>query len=232
MDLPFFGGKKQKWMSPAVKQMMEIKSIRADAVFLKNGKVLALVKVKPLNFTVLEEEDKDTVVYGFLELLNGITFPFQIVMRSTNLDLEDYLAQLKKRIHKRDDKMAMAYYEHFAEYMRAHIQANRIRDRLFYLVVPVDKGGSDRATLKSLDERCEKIMNALSASGIVTERLTAHQLINFYSSYFTETFEIMDSFISPVTLYKRMWAKTGKRRGSPSKAPGKKKPAQVKTKKK
>ncbi|MFH1722095.1 MAG: TraC family protein [Candidatus Altiarchaeota archaeon] len=212
MNIPFFGGGKQKWMSPAVKQMMEISSVRADGVFLKTCKVLALVKVKPVNFGALQEGDKDSVIYGFLELLNNLTFPIQIVMRTTNLDLEDYLGQLKKRIQKRDDKMALAYYEHFSEYMRAHIKINKIRDRLFYIVISIDKSGGDRVTLKELSSRCDTLMNALSVSGIVTERMNTHQLINFYSSYFTESFEIYDSFISPMTLYKQMWGESSKLR--------------------
>jgi len=109
--------KESSWISPAARKLMEIKSIRADAVFLKDGRVLGVVKVKPINYGVLGKEDQDTVIYGFLEFINSLNFPVQIVMRSVNLDLSDYLSALKRRIVQRDDKMSLAYYEHFSEYM-------------------------------------------------------------------------------------------------------------------
>jgi len=123
--------KETSWISPAARKLMEIKSIRADAVFLKDGRVLGVVKVKPINFGVLGKEDQDTVIYGFLEFINSLSFPIQIVMRSVNLDLSEYLSSLKRRIIQRDDKMSLAYYEHFSEYMYDYIKTNKINDRLF-----------------------------------------------------------------------------------------------------
>ncbi len=201
----FKAEKKTSWISPAARKLMDIKSIRADAVFLGDGKVLGLLKIVPINFGVLSEQDRDTVIYGFLEFLNSLNFPIQIVMRSVNLDLEDYLRHLKRRIVQRDDKIALAYYEHFAEYVRNYIKVNKINDRLFYIVVPAEKKPTVKATLENLDGRCETVVQTLALSGIVAERMNTKQLINLYSSYFTETFEILDTYVSPITIYKKMW---------------------------
>jgi len=223
--------KKTSWISPAARELMNIKSIRGDAVFLKDGKSLALVKVTPINFGTLSEEDKDTVIYGFLEFLNSMNFPMQIVMRSVNLDLEDYLRALKRRITQRDDKIALAYYEHFSDYMRNYIKVSKINDRHFYIVVQAEKKGKDKEMVENLEIKCETIMGALSLSGIVSERLNTNQLVNFYSSYFTETFEIYETFISPITLYRKMWKESPRKSQEgekTAKAEETKKPAEVK----
>jgi len=204
-------GKRTSWISPAARKLMNIRSIRADAVYLKSKKVIGLLKVKPINFGVLSEQDKDAVIYGFLGFLNSLNFSIQIVMRSVNLDLEDYLRHLKRRILHRDDKIALAYYEHFAEYMRTYIKANRINDRHFYIVIFSEKKGTEKATIENLESACERIMNGLAISGIVSERMNTQQLINFYSSYFTETFEIYDTYISPITMYRKMWREAPKK---------------------
>lgn len=204
--------KKTSWISPAARQLMNIKSIRADAVFLKDGRALAVLKVTPINFGTLGEEDKDTVIYGFLEFLNSINFPIQIVMRSVNLELEEYLRALKRRITQRDDKIALAYYEHFSDYMRSYIKVSKINDRHFYIILQSEKKGStDKSVVESLEVKCETIKGSLALSGIIAERLNTNQLVNFYSSYFTETFEIYDTFISPITLYRKMWQERPKK---------------------
>lgn len=197
--------KKASWISPVARHLMNVKSIRGDLVFLKDGRALAVMKVTPINFGTLSEEDKDTVIYGFLEFLNSINFPIQIVMRSVNLELEDYLRALKRRINQRDDKIALAYYEHFADYMRSYIKVSKINDRYFYIVLHAERRGKEKEMIENLEVRCETISGALALSGIVSERMGQNQLVNFYSSYFTETFEIYDTFISPITLYRKMW---------------------------
>ena len=197
--------KKTSWLSPAAKQLMNIQSIRADAVYLKDKTVLGVVRVKPINFGVLSDQDRDTVIYGFLEFLNGLNFAIQIVMRSVNLDLEDYLRMLKRRILQRDDKVALAYYEHFGEYMRSYIKVNKINDRHFYIVIPGQKKGSEKETVDYLNTQCEEIRSRLSLSGIVSERLNTSQLRDFYATYFTETFEVYETLVSPITMYRKMW---------------------------
>jgi len=205
------GMKESSWISPAARKLMEIRSIRADAVFLKDGRVLGVIKVKPINFGVLSREDQDTVIYGFLEFINSLSFPIQIVMKSVNLDLSDYLGALKRRIVQRDDKMALAYYEHFSEYMYDYIKANKINDRLFYIIVPAKRFADEKKTIMNLEDRCKAVIETLGLSGIIAERLGNRQLLSLYSSYFTESFKLDEEFVSPITMYKRMWHEAPKK---------------------
>jgi hypothetical protein len=202
--------KKSSWISPEARKLMGLRSIRASAVFLQDNRVLGVIKVKPINFGVLSAEDRDTVIYGFLEFLNSLNFSIQIVMRSVNLDLEDYLRHLKRRIVQRDDKVALAYYEHFAEFMRSYIKSNKINDRHFYIVIPGQKKKTEKETIDYLETQCSEIMGRLSLSGIVAERMNDRQLLNFYKSYFTDSFELYDSYISPITMYRKMWKEAPK----------------------
>ena len=189
---------------------MGVKSIRADAVYMKDNRLLGVIRVKPINFGVLSPQDRDTVIYGFLEFLNSLNIPIQIVMRSVNLDIEDYLRHLKRRIVQRDDKVALAYYEHFAEYMRSYIKVNKINDRHFYIIISGKKMKTEKETVDLLETQCSAIMLRLSLSGIVAERLNSRQLLNLYKSYFTDSFELYDSFISPITMYRKMWKEAPK----------------------
>jgi hypothetical protein len=107
--------------------------------------------------------------------------------------------------------VALAYYEHFADYMRDYIKVSKINDRHFYIVIQSESRGVDKNVIENLEIRCETIRGALALSGIVSERLNTNELVNFYSSYFTETFEIYDTFISPVTLYRKMWQERPKK---------------------
>jgi len=193
------------WISPAASELLGIKSIKADSVFLNNGNVIAVLKVTPINFGVLNKEDQDIVIYGFLQFLNSLDFPIQIVMRSVNLDLSDYLASLKRRIVQRDDQMALVYFEHFSKYLNEYISERKINDRLFYIIVPAKRYFDEKKTIRDLETRCTVIIESLNRSGIIAERMDNKQLLNFYTSYFTQTFHVGEDFLSPITMYRRIW---------------------------
>jgi len=197
--------KEVSWISPAGRKLMDIKSIRANVVFIKSGRALAVLKVRPINFGVLSKEDQDSVIYGFLQFLNSLNFPMQVVMRSINLDLSDYLTNLKRRILQRDDKMSLAYYEHFSEYMYDYIKENKVNDRLFYIIIPAKKHWDEQEIIRNLEGRCRSIIESLARSGIIADRLNNKQLLNLYASYFTQSFHIAGEYLSPITMYRRIW---------------------------
>lgn len=200
--------KKSSWLSSDAQGLLDVRDIRADTVFLRKGGAFGLIKVTPINYGMLSKEDQDSVIYGFLEFLNTINFPIQIVMKSINLDINDYLSALKHRIETRDDKISLAYYEHFSNYMRDYIAATKINDRLFYIVVPAKRHWDEREVIRSLESRCKNMMDTLAFSGINSERLNTQQLLNLYASYFTETFWLDEDFITSVTMYNKMWKRS------------------------
>jgi hypothetical protein len=106
--------------------------------------------------------------------------------------------------------MSLAYYEHFSEYMYDYIKTNKINDRLFYIIVPAKRFGDETKTILNLEDRCRAVIETLSLSGIIADRLGNKQLLNMYASYFTESFKLDEEFISPITMYRRMWSEAPK----------------------
>ncbi len=197
--------KKGSWLSSDAQGLLGVKDIRANTAFLKKGGAVGLIKVTPINYGMLSREDQDSVIYGFLEFLNTISFPVQIIMKSINLDINDYLTSLKHRIEERDDKISLAYFEHFSSYVTNYIESTKINDRLFYIVVPAKKHWDEREVIRSLNSRSRSIIDALAFSGISAERLDTQALLNLYASYFTETFWLDEDFVTSVTMYRKMW---------------------------
>jgi hypothetical protein len=73
------------------------------------------------------------------------------------------------------------------------------------VIISGTKKKTEKETIDYLESQCEEITARLSLSGIVAERMNNRQLLNFYKSYFTDSFELYDSFISPITMYRKMW---------------------------
>lgn len=58
----------------------------------------AVLEVEPLNFLLKAEEEQDALIERYREILKGLTFPVQILLRHQRLDLRPYLARIQAQI--------------------------------------------------------------------------------------------------------------------------------------
>jgi len=47
-----------------------------------------------MNFELLSQEEQDAKIYAYSSLLNSLSFPIQVIVRSKRLDITAYLRQL------------------------------------------------------------------------------------------------------------------------------------------
>ena len=70
---------------------LDIEDIRDNMVILKNGSVCAVLQTTAVNFDLLSEIEQDAIIAAFSMLLNSISFPVQVVVRSKRLDITKYI---------------------------------------------------------------------------------------------------------------------------------------------
>ena len=75
---------------------LDIKDIKDNFVVLKNGTICAVLETTAVNFDLLSEIEQDAIIAAFSMLLNSITFPVQVVIRSKKLDIYKYIEKRVK----------------------------------------------------------------------------------------------------------------------------------------
>jgi conjugal transfer ATP-binding protein TraC len=104
----------------------DIKSFTKD---LKKREV-SVLKVQPINFHIKTREEKDTISRQFLKFMNAIDFPIQILMKTKELEIDEYLDNLK---------VPENYQELFKDnkkFIKELIDNENVKDRVFYLIIP------------------------------------------------------------------------------------------------
>jgi len=72
-------------------------------------------------------------------MLVELNFPIQIIVRSTKLDIESYLANLKdKALNQKNPLLQNQTYE-YIEYLKKLIEVAQIMKKDFYIVIPFDE---------------------------------------------------------------------------------------------
>ncbi|MEM3431067.1 MAG: DUF87 domain-containing protein [Candidatus Micrarchaeia archaeon] len=188
--------------SPEVKKFMEVASIRDDIIFLKNGEMRAVIRVRPVNFSTIDEEKKERITALFASFLQQLEGPIQLHVRTVNVDIRDQLDAWEKQIEKRNKEL-LPLFKDFRKYEERLLRENTVRERLFYIIVPFTPVKNAKDNIDQLNRKVQIIQEALFGIGLANNRLTSDELVAFLASYFEERLLVRNEYLGGRTLLSR-----------------------------
>jgi hypothetical protein len=127
---------------------LDIEDIINDLVILKNGGAALVLQTTAVNFGLLSETEQDAAIYAYAGLLNSLTFPVQIIIRSKGMDISSYLDLLKSQEEKQANENLRYQIKKYREFIESIIKENKVLDKRFYIVVlfsPLELGAAPTA---------------------------------------------------------------------------------------
>ncbi len=115
---------------------LDILEVKDNLVVLKNGIICAVLQTTAVNFDLLSEIEQDAIIAAFSMLLNSITFPVQVVLRSKKLDITKYVEKIQRMEAKITDLLMRHQAEAYRKFVQEVIKTNEVLDKKFYVVVP------------------------------------------------------------------------------------------------
>ncbi len=193
---------------------LDLYDITNDLIILGDGATSLVISVSAMNFGLLSEGEQDATIYAYAALLNSLSFPIQIVIRSQPKDVTAYI----KTIQDMEDTTTNPTYrqkiKEYREFVQALVQDQNVLDKKFYIVIPlsaVEMGlttqsvvpGAKNKPLSSFEKnyiiekaktnlipRKDHLIDQLARIGLYSRQLTTQELIQMlYSSYNPESFE-------------------------------------------
>lgn len=123
---------------------LDILDIKDNFVILKNGQVSVVLKTTAVNFDLLSTMEQDALISAFSMLLNSITFPVQVVVRSKRLDITKYIEKVRLTESKITDPLMKMQAESYRKFVQETIKKNDVLDKRFF--VSISNGGKNFAT--------------------------------------------------------------------------------------
>jgi len=226
------------YYDPRLDKFNPISSIKDDAVYLKNGILVAIIEVKPIDFSILGDQEKEEALDNYRAFLRSLDYPLQLCCRSSEVNLGGWLSNLKKMVlESNNNANALDRIESLTKWIKKEISESGTRNRLFYIIVPYRDLSEQKSvgdsikelfflllgkeaifsskrkaeydkSLKVLGNRVEDVTEKISKTGVKARRMNSNQLLSLYTTYFTDLFEIDTSYLSPV-----MWLRSSKDKG-------------------
>ncbi len=191
----------------STQRFLPIAEIRNDTVLLKNGGLRAVLQVEALNFNLKSETEQQGIIAGYEGLVNTLSFPLQIVMRSAKMNIDPYLEHLRSIAQTQKNELLRSQTVAYANFVERLIDVADIMQKRFYVVIPIDQSARhktmleqffswispDDSTLKAsqrahdfaagsrnLKDRVNLVQAGLENIGLLSHRLSTHELIELY----------------------------------------------------
>lgn len=121
--------------SASTQKFTEIRDIKDDIVLLKGGNSCIVIEVTSVNFTLLSPEEQDAKISAYASLLNSLSFPVQIVIRSKQIDIEPYLASLEYQVSQTQNSKLAGSIRRYKDFVSNLVKTTTVLDKKFYLII-------------------------------------------------------------------------------------------------
>ncbi|MDO8634117.1 MAG: PrgI family protein [archaeon] len=223
----FFDVKHAGLFDKKLDNFIEAKKIGDNAIYLKNGSMRAVLEVTPINFSILSPVEQKAIITAYKDFLNSLNFPIQIAMRTTSLNLDDYLFNLRQKVLQKNDAELEKEFESFKEFVQKFIEENSVKNRLFYVVIPYSPyaksnpfkdaltiaknrffGEKQKTSVEinkeiasnQLEIRVELCREKLHRCGLLARRLEDKELFALLASYFDSYIQAGNDYFFPITM--------------------------------
>jgi len=194
---------------PSTQRYLDISEIREDCIVLKDGTLRAVLLVSSINFGLKSEEEQKAVIAAYVQFLNTLEFPIQIVVQSRKLNIDPYLQALKERQKVQTNELLKAQMADYIDFVKELVELGEIMSKKFFVVVPYNPMGDKKRSFfarlsdvmsagmvirlkrerfekyrEQLFRRVENVISALSSMGLNAVPLDTQSLIElFYNIY-------------------------------------------------
>jgi hypothetical protein len=120
----------------STQEHLDIEDIRDDMVILKNGSAVMVLQTNAVNFDLLSENEQDAMIFAYAALLNSLSFPIQVIVRSKIMDVSSYLFKLDEARRAQTNPALADMISKYQNFIRNLIAQNQVLDKRFYLIIP------------------------------------------------------------------------------------------------
>lgn len=155
----------------ASQRYLDIAEIRENIVIMKDGTLRAVLLVSSVNFSLKSVDEQQAIVQAYMQFLNSINFPIQIVIQSRRMNIDGYMSQLLENEKKQDNDLLKRQIRDYRDFVKQMVTLGEIMQKRFYIVIPLDPlKDTTKDIRKGFFARVSEIMSPTIAGKLTEER--------------------------------------------------------------
>lgn len=184
----------------------DIAAIDHDLVVFADGSAALIIQTTAVNFGLLSEREQATIITSYAGLLNSLSFPIQILIRTQHKDVTAYLKLLEEQEAKQKNPKLVKSIRSYRQFVAATVKEKEVLDKKFYIVIPFSRlelgtsagvlFGTKRQglpypkayiferALMVLSPKRDHIIRLLAKPGLRASQLTSDQITRLFFSLY------------------------------------------------
>jgi len=187
----------------------EIETVDRDMIMNTDGSCSIVISTTAVNFGLLSEKEQDAIISAYAGLLNSLSFPIELLIRTQHKDVTAYLRLLEDQERKqKNPKLAKSIHD-YRLFVAATVKEKDVLDKKFYIAIPfsnLELGTSTSVLFGTkqkglpypkqyileraftvLAPKRDHLVRLLNRVGLQAHQLTSDELIKlFFKSYNAE----------------------------------------------
>lgn len=158
--------------TPSTQKHLRIAEIRDDTIIMKDGSIRSVLLVSSINFALKSEDEQNAIISAYVNFLNSMDSPMQILIQSRKLDLEQYLNYLRDAEAKQTNDLLKMQMTEYRQYITELVSLGNIMTKRFYIIVPFEPFN---AKTRSFWSRANDVLSPVSVSNLSQKIFASRQ---------------------------------------------------------
>lgn len=182
----------------STQSFIEIEDIKEDVVFLKGRNACSVLEASSVNFFLLSQDEQNARIYGYMSLLNSLSFAIQVVVVSKKIDLSSYLSSLEHKISITQNQRVSEHLKLYKDFIQELIKGEGLLDKKTYVVIPfsslelkpVGTGAKKdyySRVQEAISSKRVNVMTQIERIGLSSRILKAEELGRVYFELFNQS---------------------------------------------
>lgn len=168
---------KQLTNKRTAQQWMPIIDIDNGTSYRKDGRILGVLRVRPLNIDLLSDNERRRIVDALAEGLNGENEEIQIFCIGRPVDLTNYLDWLQNKVSTETDFLKKRLLKNFISMAALTASSGETIERRFYVIISKPAGSKNEADLLV---RLNDLKTKFSAASLECNICQDDELLDLY----------------------------------------------------
>ncbi|OGK19436.1 hypothetical protein A3G67_00535 [Candidatus Roizmanbacteria bacterium RIFCSPLOWO2_12_FULL_40_12] len=120
----------------STQSFVEIEDIKDDIIVLRDSFAATVLEVGAVNFWLLSQEEQNSMIVAYGNLLNSLSFPVQILILSKKMDISLYLDYLANKVSQQQENIIKKRLMSYQEFVKNIVKKTSVLEKRFFFVIP------------------------------------------------------------------------------------------------
>jgi hypothetical protein len=114
----------------------EVEDIDRDVIMYTDGSCVMVLQTSAVNFGLLSQKEQESIMLAYAGLLNSLSFPIQLLIRTQHKDITSYLQILEDKERTQTNPKLQQSIHSYRQFIAATVKEKDVLDKKFYVIIP------------------------------------------------------------------------------------------------